>query len=179
MSGVRKNISPFFIMPFLALFIASSGCGYTRQAALPEGVKTIYVQTVQNKIPVDRIYAYHPGLEMSITNALVKRFRQDGNLEVVDKDKADAILETDLVLFDQEGLRFTSLESVEEYRLVMTVNFKLRDTRSKKIIMEEVDFTGDAEYFVSEVRSIGREEAANRASERLARNMVDRIVEDW
>lgn len=177
---MKKNISPFFILSFLAAFlIVSSGCGYTRQAALPEGIKTVYVQTVKNKIPVNKIYAYHPGLEMAITNALVKRFRQDGNLQVVDQDKADAILQTELTLFEQEGLRFTSLESVEEYRLVMTVNFKLVDTRSKKIILEETEFTGDAEYFVSEVRSIAREEAANRASEKLARNMVDRIVEDW
>lgn len=173
---MKKHIT-FFLAA--VLLTVSSGCGYTRQAALPEGVKTIYVRTVQNKIPVEKIYAYHPGLEMSITNALVKRFRQDGNLEVVPQENADAILETDLVLFDQEGLRFTSLESVEEFRLVMTVNFRLRDAKTKKILVEENEFSGDAEYFVSEVRSIGREEAANRASERLARNMVDRIVEDW
>ena len=167
-----------FFLGFL-LLTDFSGCGYNHQAALPENIKTIYVNTVLNKIPVDKISTYHPGLEMSITNALVKRFRQDGNLQVVEHKNADAILETDLILFEQEGLRFTSLESVEEYRLVMTVNFRLKDAKSGKIFMEEVNFSGDAEYFVSEVRSIGREEAANRASERLARNMVDRVVEDW
>ena len=166
---------------FLAAFLltGSSGCGYNHQAALPENVKKIYINTVLNKIPVSQIYAYQPGLEMAITNALVKRFRQDGNLQVVERKNADAILETDLILFDQEGLRFTSLESVEESRLVMTVNFRLKEAKSDKVLMEEKNFTGDAEYFISEVRSIGREEASNRASERLARNMVDRIVEDW
>ncbi len=173
---MKKHIS-FFLG--VLLLISSSGCGYTQQAGLPENVKKIYVKTVLNKIPVDKIYAYQPGLEMSITNALVKRFRQDGNLQVVERKDADAILETDLTLFEQEGLRFTSLESVEEYRLVMTVNFRLKEAKSDKVLMEEQNFSGDAEYFVSEVRSIGREEAANRASERLARNMVDRVVEDW
>ena len=173
---MKKNTS-FFLGVLLLTFV--SGCGYNHQAALPEGVKTIYVNTVLNKIPIDKIYAYHPGLEMLISNALVKRFRQDGNLQVVERKNADVILETDLTLFDQEGLRFTSLESVEEYRLVMTVDFRLKDAKSGKIIMEEKNFSGDSEYFVSEVRSIGREEAANRASERLARNMVDRVVEDW
>lgn len=173
---MKKYISLFLAGLFLTL---SSGCGYTHQAALPENIKRVYVNTVLNKIPVDRIYAYQPGLEMSITNALVKRFQQDGNLEVVERKNADAILETELILFNQEGLRFTNLESVEEYRLVMTVNFKLKDAKTGKILMEESNFSGDAEYFVSEVRSIGREEAANRASEKLARNMVNRIVEDW
>ena len=40
-------------------------------------------------------------------------------------------------------------------------------------------FSGDAEYFVSDVRSVGREDASLRAVDRLARNIVDRIVEDW
>ena len=166
-------------MTILCCLISMSGCGYTRQAALPEGVKTIYVQTVQNKIPVEKIYTYQPGLEMLISNNLVKRFKQDGNLQVVEKDKADAILETDLVAYDQDGLRFNNLETVEEYRLRMTVNLRLRDAKSSRIILEENEFTGDAEYFVSEIRSIGREEASQRAAERLARNVVDRIVEDW
>ena len=47
------------------------------------------------------------------------------------------------------------------------------------MIWEEPNFSGDAEYFVSKVRSIARGEAAERAASRLARNAVDRIAEDW
>lgn len=174
-----RNFKPVSFL-FLMLFVLNAaGCGYTRQSTIPEGIQTIYVQTVQNKIPVNRIYAYQPGLEMLISNSLVKRFKQDGNLEVVPKDEADAILETDLVGYEQEGLRFNSLETVEEYRLLMKVDIRLVNAKTGKIILEEKEFSGDAEYFVSEVRSLGREEASKRAAERLARNVVDRIVEDW
>ncbi len=166
-------------MPFLAAALFLSGCGYTREATLPEGVKTIHVQTVRNKIPIGEIYAYHPGLEMLITNAVVKRLNRDGNLKVVPPEEADVILETDLLSFDQGGLRFTSLESVEEYRLYIAVRLRLRDAKTKQVYWEEPNLSGDAEYFVSDVRSLARDEAAQRAVERLARNIVDRIVEDW
>lgn len=176
MNALKQSLK-FFV--FAAFVLNASGCGYTRNASLPQGVKKIYVQTVKNKIPVAKIYAYQPGLEMLISNNLVRRFNQDGNLKVVGQDDADAVLETDLTAYDQEGLRFNNLETVEEYRLLMTVNFRLKDAKTGRIILEETDFTGDAEYFVSDVRSTAREEASQRAAERLARNIVDRIVEDW
>ena len=161
-------------LPWLA------GCGYTRHAVLPQNIKSIYVENVKNEIPLSQVYVYQPGLEMAITKALVRRFNRDGNLRVAPTaDQADAILKSSLRDFEQEGLRFTSLESVEEYRLFIVVSLRLIDARSKKVIWEEPSFSGDAEYFVSNVRSVAREEATQRAIERLARNVVDRVVEDW
>ena len=155
------------------------GCGYTRKTVLPKDIRTIYVETVQNKIPLKDMYAYAPGLEMMITNAVVRRLNEDGNLKVVPKEKADAILQTDLTAFEQGGVRFSSLESVDEYRLFIVVHAKLVDSKANAVIWDEPNFSGDTEYFVSKVRSIAREEAAERAVNRLAVNLVDRIVEDW
>lgn len=168
-----------FLIASLALSVFISGCGYTRQAALPSNIKTIYVDTVQNVIPINEIYAYQPGLEMGITKSVIRRFNKDGNLRVVPEKEADAVLEIKLKRFQQEGLRFNSLESVEEFRLFIVVEMKLTNRKTKEVIFEEPEFSGDAEYFVTFVRSIGREEASQRAIERLAKNIVDRVVEDW
>jgi len=59
------------------------------------------------------------------------------------------------------------------------LTLKLVNGETGDIIWEEPNFSGDAEYFVSDVRSIARREASERAITRLARNVVDRIVEDW
>ena len=163
----------------MVFLLILSGCGYTQKAVLPENVKTIHVDTVKNAIPIERLFGYVPGLEITITNAIIKRLNRDGNLQVVPKDQADAVLESELVSFDQEGLRFNNLESVEEYRLYLVLAMRLRNVKTGQIIWEEPNFSGDAEYFVSGVRSIAREEAAQQAVERLARNVVDRVVEDW
>jgi len=167
------------VSSLLVFLLILSGCGYTQKAVLPENVKTIHVDTVKNAIPIERLFGYVPGLEITITNAIIKRLNRDGNLQVVPKDQADAVLESELVSFDQEGLRFNNLESVEEYRLYLVLAMRLRNVKTGQIIWEEPNFSGDAEYFVSGVRSIAREEAAQQAVERLARNVVDRVVEDW
>jgi len=180
----RGSLSKFQ-MPgkILAVMILSSfvlgGCGYTRQTVLPAGIKTVYVETVKNAVPLTEIYAYQPGVEIQITNEIIRRLQVDGNLKVVPREDADAIFDATLVRYEQEGLRFTSLESVEEFRLFIVLDMQLQDAQTGEVIWLEENFSGDAEYFVSDVRSIAREEATNRAIERLARSVVDRIVEDW
>lgn len=155
------------------------GCGYTTQTVLPREIKTLYVETVVNQIPLKEVYAYQPGVEIDVTNAIIRRVHVDGNLRVTTREEADAVLEAKLIRFEQEGLRFTSLERVEEFRLFVVLDMSLVDGQTGELIWSEPNFSGDAEYFVSDVRSVARQEATQRAIERLARNVVDRIVEDW
>ncbi len=156
------------------------GCGYTTRSALPENVKSIYVKTVVNKINVAEIISYKPGLEIDITNAIVRRLQRDGNLKVAKiPEEADVILESDLIRFDQEGLRFSRLETSQEQRIYIVLALRLIDAKTKQIMWEEANFSGDQEYFTSELRDQAHDEAADLAVDRLARNVVDRIVEDW
>jgi Lipopolysaccharide-assembly len=163
----------------LAAALAFSGCGYTRHTVLPRNMKTIYVETVKNKLDPESIYAYQPGLEMNITNAVIQRLQMDGTLKVVEQKKADTILKTDLLSLDQEGLRFTSLEGVSQYRLFMVVRLKLVDAKTGDVIWEEPNFSGSTEYYVTTATSIGEQKASVDAVRNLAYNIADRIVEDW
>ncbi len=158
---------------------AFSGCGYTRHTVLPRNMKTIYVETVKNKLDPESIYAYQPGLEMDITNAVIQRLQMDGTLKVVEQKKADTILKTDLMSLEQEGLRFTSLEGVSQYRLFMVVRLKLVDAKTGDLIWEEPNFSGSTEYYVTTATSIGEQKASVDAVRNLAYNIADRIVEDW
>ncbi len=183
-----------FYAKFLSFFAAAAfliaGCGYNQKAVLPNNIKTIYVDTVKNAIPVDELYAYQPGVEIDISNAIVKRLNQDGNLKVVPREQADAVLESYLIGYTQAGLRFTRLERVEEYRLYITLAIRLIDAKTGAVIWEESNLTGDSDYEVESENNqnpyLGgppyeylRENATTRAVVRLARNVVDRIVEDW
>lgn len=175
MKGLHSLMGPVL---GLALFLGA-GCGYTQKVTLPGDLKTIHVNTFQNKVLLGNVYAYEPGLEIKITNAVIRRFHVDGNLKVVPREKADAILEGELIALDQEGLRFTGLERIEEYRVYVVVGLQLRDQKTGKVLWTEPNFSGDASYFVLGPRAISRGEAVERATERLARNVVDRVVEDW
>ena len=169
-----------FSFPLLTLFLSlEAGCGYTQKTVLPQAIQTLHVDTFKNKISLGRIYAFEPGLEMKITNAVIRRLHQDGNLKVTSREKADAVLEGDLIGFDQEGVRFTGLERVEEYRLYLVVSIRLLNSKTGEIIWQESNFSGDTSYFVLGPRAVSRSLAVDRAIDRLARNVVDRIVEDW
>jgi len=163
-----------------AALLALQGCGYTTRSALPEEMKTIYVNTVVNKIKVAEIVAYTPGLEMDITNAIVQRLQRDGNLKVVKSpEQADVVLDAELIRFDQEGLRFSRLETSQELRIYIVLSMKLINSKTQQTIWSEENFSGDQEYFVSQLRDQAQDDAAHLAVQRLARNVVDRIVEDW
>ena len=170
-----------FILPLFAALLLTfqGGCGYTRKAVLPGNIHSVHVETFKNKVPMSQLYAYEPGLEIKITNAVIRRLHLDGNLKVVSREKADAILEGELTSFDQEGVRFTGLERIEEYRLFVVTELRLRNAKTGDIIWEEPNFSGDSSYFVVGPRSVSRSIAADKAIDRLARNIVDRIVEDW
>lgn len=177
--GVRMKLKGWLFAACL-ISLTLQGCGYTTRSAMPENVKSIYVKTVVNKINVAEIIAYKPGLEIDITNAIVKRLQRDGNLKVAKTpEEADVILESDLIRFDQEGLRFSRLETSQELKIYLVLSMRLRDEKSQQIIWEEQNFSGDQEYFISQLRDQAQNDAADLAVERLARNVVDRIVEDW
>ena len=163
----------------LVLGLTLAGCGYTTKTVLPRDIQTIYVETVRNKIPITEMYSYQQGLEMDITNAVINRLQVDGNLRVVRQKQADAILKMDLIAYEQEGLRFTNLEEVEEYRMFLVLKMKLVDAKTGEIIWEEPNFSGNTEYYVTDIKQIGEQTAVERAVTNLAKNVVDRIVEDW
>jgi hypothetical protein len=175
---MMKNIRWLGVWGLVAA-MAFSGCGYTRKTVLPRNMKTIYIETVKNKLDPETLYAYQPGVEMNITNAVIQRLQMDGTLKVVEQKKADAILKTDLLSLDQEGLRFNSLEGVSQYRLFMVVRLELVDAKTGDVIWEEPNFSGSTEYYVTTVTSIGEQKASVDAVRNLAYNIADRIVEDW
>ena len=161
------------------IVLVLSGCGYTQEAHLPSGIKTIAVRTFKNDIPPKEQFAYRPGLEIELTNAIIDRFVFDGNLKVVAESKADAVLEGAIVSYEQEGVRFDRLESIEEYRLFLVTRFRLIDRKTGLVILEEPNFSGRAEFFVSRSPASIRRVSAGSATFDLARSLVNRIVEEW
>ena len=173
----RRTLAAIAVL-LLPVFLLS-GCGYTQKAKLPGDIKTISIETFKNEIPPQEQFAYRPGLEIELRNQLVERFLQDGNLKVVDETKADAVLTGSVIAYEQEGLRFDRLEDVEEYRLFLVVKFQLIDKRTNRVLINEPNFSGRAEFFVNRNPSTVRRNSANTATFDLAKSLVDRIVEEW
>lgn len=170
------------------VFLASavlSGCGYTMKSNLPEDIKTIYVAPVKNEIDLTseivdqgRYKSYKAGLEVDIMNAIVNRFIFDGNLRVMKRDSADAILEAKVLEYSRDPLRYTSGDDVQEYRLTVIIEAVLYNARTRRVLWRG-NINGDSDYFLSGPRSISEEQALSKAIEDVARRVVEQTIEVW
>lgn len=168
-----------YLWMVFSLCLTFAGCGYTQHVVLPGGIQTITVPTFKNAIPAEQIYSYRAGLEMELTTAVIRRFNLDGNLRVASEDKADAKLEGAIIAYEQETLRRTSLDRPQELRLHLVVDLKLINLKTGQVIWHEPNFSGSTLFEPNDEQGARRISAATDAVSTLAKNIVDRVVEDW
>ncbi len=178
-----------FIFTSAAIVLAAgilSGCGYTRKSLLSENIKSVYVAPVKNAIDLSGevtdkkpFRVYRPGVEVELTNALINRFIFDGNLKVESPEAADATLETKLIDYRRDALRYSDSDDVQEYRLSVVVDVTLYETRTRKVIWSNRSLTGDSSFFVAGPRAISEDAAAQKSVEDTARRVVDQTIEIW
>jgi hypothetical protein len=180
---MRPNLKPIIIILFA---INLAGCGYTTRALISADIKSIYIEPFKNKIDFtseyseySRLRSYYPLLESDITNAIVDRFKFDGNLKIARRNEADVILEGDLVEYRRDATRYTDNDDVEEYRISIVVDIKLWSTDKQEYLWQESHFVGDTTYFVRGSQATTESAAVKKAVTDLARRIVERTIEDW
>ncbi|MBI2870129.1 MAG: hypothetical protein HYY14_00285 [Candidatus Omnitrophica bacterium] len=166
----------------VALILGVCGCGYTTGAVLPNNIRTIYVEGFKNGISPETSQSYQlqPGVELDVTNKIINRYIFDGSLRIAHRENADAVLEGTLVDYLKEPLRYAiNDEDVEQYRLTLLVNMKLTDQRNGEVIFQESSFAGDTLYDTTGSRLKTEGAALIEAMDDLAKNIVDRTIENW
>jgi hypothetical protein len=118
-------------------------------------------------------------MEVAIANEIRDRYLFDGNLKIASKEKADLILKGELIHYDRDALRFTESDTVQEFRIYVSVNMIMKDTVKEEIKWIENGFSGETTYFIEGPQSISESEAVQAAIEDLARRVVERTIEDW
>ena len=174
---IKKTIPIVLLSIFLF-----SGCGYSTRSVNLGKARTIYIEPFKNKI----IYGtdlsrntYLPLLENKITNAITDRFLFDGNLRIGKKDKADLILQGELINFQRDALRYTENNDVQEYRITITISMTLWDNVNQKPMWSESSFSGDTTYFTTGSLARSENAALEDALTDLARRVVERAIENW
>ena len=176
---MTKNI---FFPCILLVGALVAGCGYSTRSVNLTGARTVYIEPFKNKINFgdeSRRNLYLPLLENKITNAVTDRFLFDGNLRVVDKDKADLILQGELLNYQRDALRYTDNNDVQEYRITITVSMVLWDNVQQKPLWSEPNFSGDTDYFTTGSLAKSETVALQDALTDLARRIVERTIENW
>jgi TolB-like protein len=152
------------------------GCGYHFKGAgltAPSGVQTIAVTVFENKTS-------ESGIETVFTGDLAYEFTRSKVLQVVDKERADAVLSGSIVSVSVDTIVFTDTYASDERRVTVTLNLVL--TRKDGKVLWANSALSDNEIFkVSDKLTTerNRRAAIEVMSERLAEKVHTRILEDF
>jgi hypothetical protein len=170
-----------------------AGCGYSTTSTLDPAYQTIHVTAFQNR-------SREHGLQMPLSNAVIRKFMTDGRLDVVGPDEADLLLEGVILDYELRGLTFDADDNVTQFLCMVRAGVRVTDRRTGEVLWEEPAMFGEttfytraagqssdrlrgnAEAFLPTVRSFASEEenrGAAEALEQLASDVFYRTIEPW
>ena len=167
----RIGRAPALGLALLALGLA--GCGYSFHGTLPDHIKTVAVPVFTNRTA-------EPAVENWLTSAVVEAYATNGRLRVVKTQEADAILDGEVVGYSVQSIAFDNQANVRVYRLLVTMNIKLRDVRRNSVLFEQQGLREKSDFQVlgAVSQTIGAEEGAVRSAARdIARSIVSLTID--
>jgi hypothetical protein len=166
------------LVVLLALLLSLDGCagyrvGNTSGRTL-QGVRSVYVPMARNTSLV-------PDLQMTVTNAVIRRFNTDGTLETNQSQNADS--EIDIVITDVEHVPIRSSSNdilvTAEYQLNLKATVTYVNRKLGRKIFENAQMQGTTSYFTQSDIQEGERQALPLAAEDLANNIVKQVTEGW
>lgn len=164
---------------FLGLWLLLPGCasdpgsGYAFTSTYPSNVRSVAVPVFDN-------YTYATGVEIELTEAVIKEFQRSTPIAVTGAGGADSELRgvvREVKLRDLANDSVTGLAQTMSYKL--TVDFEWRDSRTGKTIVERRNFS-TADVFVPARQTGERIETGEHAAvQRLARDIVSELRATW
>lgn len=152
-----------------------SACGpYRLGTSLPDHLQSVYVPTFTNE-------TFEPGIEIDITDAVITRFRQDGNLQPVGEDAADTVVMGKITNWNRRVLGYTGRDEsdVDEYRLYVTAVITFRELSTGEELIRHQSVQGYTDFYLEGDLHSAEVAARPRAFQDLARNIVDAVVSIW
>ena len=157
----------------LAGGLAISGCGYSHQELFPTDVRTVSVPIFDNQ-------SFYQDVEFDLTEALVKEIELRTPYKVTGADRADTILQGEIVSVRQARLSRQEIGNVPqemEYRI--TTNFEWKDLRTGKMLRQRQGFQSVGRSIptgpIFEPLTIGQHEAIQQ----VAQQIVSIMAADW
>lgn len=178
---VRPNVARLAVAAtaFAVGALAFGGCssdprsGYAFESAHDATIRTVSVPMFQNP-------TFARGLEVELTDAIVKEIQRSTPWRVTRDESANAILSGTLT--DQRLRRLSTGRNsglVQEMQVQLTVDFDFKDRRTGKTLVSRRSFAA-ADTFIPSTGIGERIEAGQRSAiERLARDIVAELRSAW
>ncbi len=162
-----------------AVCLLVAGCasdprrGYSFESTYDKGVKTVV-------IPVFKNYTGTPGLEVELTEAIVKEIQASTPFKVTSDEPADTRLSGILTAAEMKRLSVRSQTGlVQELAMQLTVDFDWTDNRSGKTLVSRRNYTA-TDSFIPAVGVRESLETGQQATiQRLAKDIAAELRSAW
>ena len=139
--------------------LALSGCAGYRVGDISgrdlQGVRSVYVPTVRNT-------SLQPDLQMTVTNAIIRRFNDDGMLSVAQNAAADSELDVTVTNVYETAVRSSNSDILvtAEYQLTIEATATYVNRKLGRKIFENYAVSGSTRFFHAERHPEGIRQAA-------------------
>jgi hypothetical protein len=170
----------------LAIVMLLAGCGgyngYSTTGSDPVGGykwRSLYREDVRTvAVPIFANRDFHRGVEFNLSKALVNQLEAHSPYKVVPRERADTILEGEVILVQIRTLSEDNQTAIPQEQLyLMTVNFTWKDLRTGRILVERKNFEQTSTFYptLGEGQFVGAQDAV----EKLALGIVQELQADW
>ncbi len=162
-----------FITLIIFIFAFDFGCHYSfTGASVPPNIKTIAIPFAE-----DRSGFGEQNIRELLTNSLIKKFTDDNNLKIIDRNQADVVLETAIISFDDSPSIVQAGENVSTRRINIGVQVIYRNLIEKKVIYDR-QFSNYGDY-PADGGLDARDEAIADAIDKIAEQILIDTVSGW
>ena len=161
--------------------MAIAGCGYRQGGGGGDGYhwSSTYRPDVKTvAVPIFNSTSYARGVEFSLSKALVNQIEANTPYKVVAREKADSILEGEIVAVKVNTISEQRRAAIPQEQLLdIIVNFTWKDLRTGRVLVTRRNWEQTATYYptLGEGRFVGTQAAA----EKLASAIVHELQSDW
>ena len=171
-STTRAMMVSSFLIAHCSLLL--TGCGYRPLGteALPANVRSLAIGPIANS-------TFRAGLQGLLGDSLHQRFLADGRVRLRPSPEADAIIESIITGYVNEGVAWDQNGVARRFRVQVSAGLILRDRRTHRLLISE-GLAGEAYYTAGSgvgTTLAAEEEGARRAVRDLADRVASRIIE--
>jgi hypothetical protein len=158
----------------VCLLLLAAGCGYQPlgSGGGPADIQRMYLAPLTNN-------TFRPGLQGLVGAAILRRLQQDGRVQLVSQETAEAVLAGNLTAYENLPIAVDPQDVGRRFLVRLIFAMQLKERAGEKVLLKE-EITGEAFYTTGSdivgTRS-AEEEAAQRAAQDLAARVVTRLIE--
>src|SRR5688572_1649193 len=175
MTNANKMLTTTRIIPLIAVLALVAGCYSFRGGSAPAHLATVMIPQVEDVSGSGRAT-----MRQDLTQLLVRKFREDNSLRVVDDPSADSRLEVTIsAVRDRERLAVSGQQELETVRgVTIEARATLRDNIKRRPLFSDRTFTGRSQYNI-DAGITGETEAISKALDQLSTEILLEAVAGW